>query len=237
MRVRGAAAVDLGAGYLVAACDALAAIGAMPEDTVAAPWPLVGRFTARVALMEVLALGAEPCLLAVTASVAPDEVLAGTATEAAVAGLASDAVAWSSEHNMAPAQTAVGVTAVGVAQRLRLARAGCGLAVLALGRPKVGSAVRLDDPEIADLPALRRVLAVGDAVVAVAPAGSRGLASRSEALAAEAGMRFAPDFPPGWDGEASAGPATALVCVTADPGAVGAAFGGPWARIGRLRPC
>ena len=238
MRVRGAAVARLAAGHLVTACDALGAIGAMPGDALAAPWPVVGRFTARVALMEILALGAEPRLLAVTASVAAEDILAGAAAEAATAGLASDAIAWSSERNTEPVQTAVGVTAVGIAERLRLARPGGGLAVLALGRPKVGRAVRLHDPEIADLPALRRVLAC-PGVVAVTPAGSGGLAARGDALAREAGMRFQGDFPPGWDGAASAGPATALVCVTAAAAAevAGAAFGGPWAVIGRLVAC
>jgi hypothetical protein len=234
--VRGAAAVATAAGYLLAACDALGAIGAMPADTVAAPWPLVGRLTARVALMELIALGAEPRLLAVAAVVAPGAVLAGVREEAAVAGLAEDDVAWSAERNMAPKQTAVGVTAVGLAPALRLARAGSGLAMLALGRPKAGAAVWLGDPETADLPALRRVLAC-PSTVAVSPAGSGGLAERAQALAAEAGMRFVPEFPADWDPAASAGPATALVCVTPEPDAVAAAFGGPAAVIGRLVPC
>jgi hypothetical protein len=236
VKVRGAVAVRTPLGYLVAACDGLAAIGAMPADAVTAPWPVVGAFTARVALMELMALGAEPRLLTVTASLAPADVVAGAVREAGRAGLGEGDVAWSAEHNVDPAQTAVGVTAVGIAPVLRLARAGPGLAAVALGRPKVGRDVRLDDPEIADLPALRRVLAC-PAAVAVSPAGSGGLAARARALADEAGMRFAPGAPPGWDVTASAGPATSLVCVTADPEAIRTAFRGPAAVIGRFLPC
>ncbi|HVB10807.1 MAG TPA: hypothetical protein VNM16_10635 [Bacillota bacterium] len=234
MRVRGAAVCRIPMGYMVATCDALSAIGPMPGDAVAAPWPVVGRFTARVALMGLISLGAEPAL--VTATATAEAAVAGVVEEAALAGLQAESVAWSSEHNMTAAQTAVGVTAVGLAPVLRLLRTGQGLAVLALGRPKVGAAVKVEDPEVADLPALHRVMAC-PSTLAATPAGSGGLVARAQCLAGEAGMRFIADFPDGWPATASAGPATSLVCVSSEPAAVGAAAGLPWAVIGRLVPC
>ena len=54
---------------LVIACDCAGGIGPKAGDAIKVSAEIIGRFTARVALMEVLAIGAEPISLVNTLSV------------------------------------------------------------------------------------------------------------------------------------------------------------------------
>ncbi len=192
---------------LALACDSAGGVGDQPADAVAAPGEVVGRFTARVALAEILSVGATPLLASASCCVDPRcaaSLLAGVRAELTEAGCPELPIAISTEQNLPTVQTGIGVTIVG-AMACPWARARAGDALFVLGVPKVGRAVRLGDPEIADLPLLRRVL---PQVRAIVPAGSRGVWHEALVLAAEAGLEAVA-------GEAvpagSAGPATALV--------------------------
>ena len=201
---------------LVLACDAAGGVGPKSGDSVLCSADIVGRFTARVALMEVLAAGAAPVALVCTACVEPDPtgagLLAGAMAEARFAGLSPEAITGSSEKNLPTHQTGLGVTAIGRASRSRLrpGRARPGDLVVAIGRPKVGSNVRWDDPEIADLPLIRQ-LADSDGVHDILPVGSRGIAAELADLATSASLQIAPLPAPGWDLSASGGPSTCVL--------------------------
>lgn len=226
---------------LVVACDALGAIGAKPADVVACPPEVVGRFTARVALMELLAAGARPLGVTVAACAEPEptgaSLLAGVLAEAALVGLGPDTVSGSSEKNVPTTQTGLGVTAFGRARRsaLRPGSAQPGDLVLAIGRPKVGAAVGLDDPETADLPLLL-TLAGSPAVHDLLPVGSRGILAEASELAAAAGLAWAPVPAPGWDLQASAGPSTCVLAAIpeANLGQLTAGLTQPWTPVARL---
>lgn len=241
MRLRDLTVLTLpGGGRLLVACDAAGGIGPKLHDQVAVPGEVLGRLTARVALMEVLAAGGKPLLLVNTASVEPDPtgaaILAGIRQEALLAGLGTDAITGSFEKNIPTVQTGLGVTALALAPQggPRLARPGD--LVLAVGRPKVGSEVRVDDPEIADLP-LVRWLASQPLVHDILPVGSRGIAAEAADLAASAGLSLEwLEGEEGWDLAKSAGPATCLL-VAAPPGALPAlalTLAQPWVVIARL---
>ncbi|MCL6450900.1 MAG: hypothetical protein K6T75_06375 [Acetobacteraceae bacterium] len=232
LRLRGAsvkrygdvAAMKLPGGALLAvACDSLGAIGPKPQDRVPAPAYVVGRFTCRVPLMELVALGAEPFLVVCALCVEPEPtgggIMAGVRDEVAQAGLdPGAALLGSTEKNVPTSQTGLGVFALGTLARPRWGRGRPGDLVCAVGLPRVGAGVALEDPAIADIPTLRLALAcpgVGDAV----PVGSRGIAAEAEGLAHRSGCGFAPGAAGALDLCASAGPATCFL-VTAAPAAL-----------------
>lgn len=215
MRRRDVTVLDLPGGErLLVACDALGGIGPKAMDQVQVPGYVVGRFTARVALMEVLAAGGRPVLLVNNACVEPEptgaEILRGIREEARLAGLEPDAITGSFEKNIPTVQTGLGVTAMALASREER-RAAPGDLIIAIGRPKVGPEVHLDDPEIADLP-LGRWLAGERLVHDLLPVGSRGIAAEAAEMAGSAGLGLEWIGPEeGWDLARSAGPATCLL--------------------------
>lgn len=221
-RLRDLLVLETELGSWLLAVDVAAGVGEKPGDAVRAPAYVVGRFTARVALAELLAAGAEPVALADPVGAEPEptgrEVLRGIRDEAAEAGLDLP-VTGSTEKNLPVVQSSVGVVALGFAPpgALRLGPARPGETLWAVGRPKVGASVRLDDPEIADLRALGLLLASPHLHLCV-PAGSGGVAAEGRQLALEAGLTWEPEEAregagPAFPLSASAGPATCLVAV------------------------
>ncbi len=206
---------------LAVACDALGGIGSKRGDSVGVPAYVVGRFACRVPLMELLAVEAAPVAVSCCLCVEPDptgrEIMAGVRDELRAAALeGAVALTGSTEKNVATSQTAVGITVVGTVDRLRWGRARPGDVVLAVGEPKVGEAVSLENPTLADIPTLRLALAhpsSGDAV----PVGSRGIAAEARDLALRSGLVLALDAGRDLDLETSAGPATVFL-VTVAPG-------------------
>lgn len=239
-----------GLGRLAVACDSLGAIGPKPADAVPASGYVVGRFTCRVPLMELVALGAEPFLVVAALAVEPDptgaDIMRGVRDELAAGGLdPAGAVLASSEKNVPTAQTGVGITVLGRLPSadsagdesgLRWGRSRPGDAVIAVGLPRVGASVTLDDPSLADLPTLRLALGyamTGDAV----PVGSRGIRAEAVGLAArtpaERRLWFSAAPAPGLDLDASAGPSTTFL-VTVPPTDIGTF----WRHVGPSgRPC
>lgn len=208
--------VELGGGlYLVLACDSLGGIGEKERDVVRVSPYVVGRFTGRVALMEVLATGAAP--RAVSAAIAGEPaptgegILAGLRDELKATGLALPLVV-STEKNVPTCQTGLGVTAVGTALRadLRLNTTQPGDRLYCVGVPKVGAEVTLEDPLLADCALVQELLAC-PGVHDVIPVGSRGLKGEAEQLAGALGLtlHWEEDLPV--DITKSAGPATCLL--------------------------
>jgi hypothetical protein len=241
MRRRDLTLIDLpGGGRLLVACDAAGGIGPKPFDHVQVPGYILGRFTARVALMEVIAAGGRPILLVNAACVEPDpagaEILEGILAEAALAGLGPEAITGSFEKNVPTVQTGLGVTALALAEG-PLKQAQEGDLVIAIGRPKVGQAVHLGDPEIADLPLALR-LAAEPLVHDLLPVGSRGIAAEAADLAATAGLALEWLAPAaeGWDLTCSAGPATCLLAAIPPRAlpALALTLSQPWAPVARL---
>lgn len=225
---------------LMVATDAAGGIGPKEGDTVKVPAYVLGRFTARVALMELIAAGGRPVLLVNTCCVEPEptgaELLRGVSDEAALLGLGADAITGSFEKNVPTTQTALGVTAMALTDRSSPRRAQPGDLVVAVGLPKVGAEVRLDDPDIADLP-LVAALSAQPEVHDLLPVGSRGIAAEAAALAESAGLtvELLP-AEPGWDLAQSAGPATCCL-VALGPAALPAlalTLDRPWALVARL---
>lgn len=206
-----------GGKLMVAACDSCGAVGSKELDVVKVPPYIVGRFTARVALLEVLAAGARPVLLTVASASDPypttEGILLGVREELQALDLAETQLAITSEKNIPTRQTGLGITAVGVCAKkeLRIALSGPGDDLYCLGIPKIGSEVAAhDDPEIVQGKHILALLASPE-VHDIIPVGSRGILKEAESLALQAGCCFVQENSPPVSLEKSAGPSTCLI--------------------------
>jgi hypothetical protein len=212
-----------GADVLVIAADSNGGLGPKPSDTVAVSGWVLGRFAARVPLLEVIAVGATPTVVVDTLSVEREPtgaaILEGVRAEAAAAGLPLDAVTGSTEDNVPTVATGVGVTVIARARLddLRVGRSRPGDVVVLVGQPKSAPADVFgpDDPEVLSIGALRAALDVPGVHEAL-PIGSSGVAAEVAALARSAGasVEHGRDWPVASD--QSGGPSTAAL-VAASP--------------------
>jgi len=240
---RDVAFVRIGGGRLLAfSCDAAGGIGSKPHDRVRAEPRLVGKLTARVALMELLAVGADPIAVVGAFPVEPEptgnRLLEGVREEVREAGLGKLRILCSSEKNVRVNQTGVGVTAIGLlsASRLKVGRCRVGDEVVAVGRPYVGQeVVRAEEhgwvAETVDVIKLRRSRLVHELI----PVGSRGIFYEAGVVAGDSGLLFNALASAGIDLEKSAGPATVLLAVIRSGGfggVRGVVSGKPVARVG-----
>lgn len=203
---------------LVIACDSLGGIGPKPLDCVHVDGYTVGKFTARVALMETLSVGATPlCVvdnLCVEYEPTGREILRGVCDEAILAGLDPEsAVTGSTEKNISVEQTGIGVTVVGTCKKaaLRIGVSQPNDIVISIGDPSVGEEVMLAESEgricgVADVLKLLSIVGVHE----VLPVGSEGLGHELDVLSASSGLRFMPDLLT-VDLAKSSGPATVLL--------------------------
>ncbi|HVJ47623.1 alpha-ribazole kinase [Desulfitobacterium sp.] len=206
---------------LVIACDSSGAIGSKVLDVVQVPEHITGRFTARVALLEVLAAGAEPKMLTVAISNEDDPtgegILKGVREEIKSLDLAQLPLVISTEKNMITQQTGLGISVIGVADSsaLRLATTQIGDFIYGLGLPKVGPDVAdPEDPEIIRGEHIRNLLGQ-QGVHDIIPVGSQGIRGEAESLACSAKGKLILNFTCAIELNKSAGPATALIFSTA----------------------
>ena len=207
---------------LVIACDSLGGVGPHPGDAVRVEPEIVGYGLARVVLLELAAVRAEPLLVVDALGCAAEpygaRIAAGVARHLEEVGLdPARALSGSTEENMPVAVTSAGIFALGWAApgRLLIGGAQPGDQIWLIARPKVGAEVRFDDselPSFADLKALAEVAGVHELI----PLGSGGVAAELHAIARRGALRFEPLGPPPFELSRSAGPATAaLLCASA----------------------
>jgi hydrogenase maturation factor len=233
------------ADVLVIAADSHGGLGPKPSDTVAVSGWVLGRFAARVPLLEVIAAGATPTAVVDTLSVEREPtgaaILEGVRAEAALAGVTLDGVTGSTEENVSTVATGIGVTVIARAHtdELRVGRARPGDLVVLVGRPKSAPADVFgpDDPDVLSIGALRATMEVPGVHEAL-PIGSKGVAAEVAALAASAGVRA--ERTPGWPvaEDQSGGPSTAALLAVSpatDVDALRAASGLPVWTLARLR--
>lgn len=204
---------------LVIACDSIGGIGPKMHDSVSTTGEEVGRFAARVVLLEIIACGATPILLIDTLSVEREPtgaaIIAGIHEEMRAAGLdPARCLNGSTEENVPTVATGVGVVALGLAttERFRPGRARAGDLLICIGIPKSAPhhSVVSDDPHILHPVALQRLVAL-DTVGDILIVGSRGIAAEAHDLAAYAGLHFVPEPAPAVDLIASGGPGTCCI--------------------------
>ena len=105
---------------LVVGCDSAGGIGPKPLDKVKVSGYTLGKFTTRVALMEVLSVGAKPFCLTNALGVEPDptglEIVKGIKSEVSTLALPLEIIG-SMEKTVKVQQTGIGVTVVGLAPK------------------------------------------------------------------------------------------------------------------------
>jgi len=205
--------------HLVVACDSDGAIGTKLHDVVKCPNYVLGRFAARVPLLEILCCGAVPIVVVDALSVEMNptgkEIISGIRDEAYAAGVRSaDMITGSTEDNIPTSQTGVGVVVIGFVREadFKPGKSLTGDAVISIGLPKSGPTdlVKLDDPEIVHLHTLLNLVQI-DFVHDIVPVGSKGIFYEAQALAATASKNFqvAQDVP--LNLSKSAGPSTCVL--------------------------
>jgi hypothetical protein len=162
------------AEYIILSCDSTGGIGRKPGDSLQVDPFLVGRYGARVTLMEILSVGAHPLVLINTLCVemhpTGQRIVEGIQKEAGDMAI----ITGSSEENMKTIQTGMGITAMGVAQSLKINMCRQGEYIAALGTPSVGTHVLACEHEfltLHDVKRLRQVSYIGDII----PVGSQGI--------------------------------------------------------------
>ena len=195
------------------------AVGPKELDEVKVDGKVLGKFLARVALMDVTAIGAFPLLLSVTLSVEKEptgnQILEGIKREAQNLGLDPNQVIMeNTEDNFQTTQTGAGLTVIGFAneEELRLGKTCPKDLVVAIGRPKVGSEVLAAEArgEIADLKNITQ-LSQRKYVHDIVPVGTLGIASAAEMMAYGVGRQLKLLEVQGLDLCKSAGPATVVL--------------------------
>jgi selenophosphate synthetase-related protein len=208
---------------IVAGSTSSGAVGPKEMDKVKVDGRMLGKFLARVALMDVIATGAFPLLLSVTLGVERDptgnEIIEGIKREARSIGLdPNQALMENTEDNFQTVQTGAGLTVVGLANEdeLRVGKTMPGDLIVAIGRPKVGDEVIPAEVrgEIADLKNVTQ-LTGRKYVRDIAPVGGFGVASEAKMMAYAVGRQLKLFEVQGLDLNKTAGPAT-VVLVTVD---------------------
>lgn len=209
---------------MVIGCDSAGGIGPKPLDKIRVDGYTLGKFTARVAIMEVLSTGAKPICLVDALSVEPEptgiEIIKGVKDEAKEAGLDPKlAVTGSSEKNIPVEQTGIGVTVIGMTKKelLRIGVSQPRDVVVAIGAPCVGDEVILAEKErkTADISDILRLLDI-NFIHEIVPVGSEGIAHEIGTLAKESNLNFKLPDQLKVDVKKSAGPATVILASLPD---------------------
>lgn len=224
--------------YIVIACDSAGAIGDKEFDVVKAPPELVGALTARVAILELLAVGSNVKMLSAAICCEPEptgrRILNGINEELKRLGNSEMPIAISTEKNFLTSQTGVGVTAVGTCEASKL-RIGCSRAgdiVHCIGIPKIGNEIEgAEDEQIVkagDIEVLLSTAGVND----ILPVGSNGILKEATLMANVSGKQFKADMDIKLDMKKSAGPSTCAIFSCSPETEVSRIFKTPVSKIG-----
>ncbi|MGD0424052.1 MAG: AIR synthase related protein [Candidatus Bathyarchaeia archaeon] len=204
---------------LVVGCDSTGAVGQKPLDALKVHPSIVGKFTARVALMEVIAVGARPISLSVALCVEPKptgrEIMNGVRNELRTSRIKDITVVQSSEKNFPVKQTSVGTMVNGIVENRRLKIGKCKHNdwLIAVGDPRVGreviegeragSITDLNDAfDLLELPYVHEII----------PVGSRGISREARTITTDSRLHFYPARNATVNLKKSAGPATVILC-------------------------
>ena len=204
---------------LVVGSTSSGGIGPKVMDQIKVEGQILGKFLARVALMDVAATGAFPLLISVTLGVEKEptghEILQGIQNESQVLGLEPNQVLMANtEDNFKTVQTGVGLTVIGLANddQLRIGKTHPGDLLLALGKPRIGDEVvpsesRGEIANLTDVTLLSQKKFVHDIVTV----GSNGIAFEARMLANGVGRQLKLKKVNKLDLIKSAGPATVVL--------------------------
>ncbi len=169
---------------VVVSSDCSASIGGEENDVVKVDPFLVGKFGTRVAVFEVLCVGAEPYALVsgISAEKHAERIIEGIKSEAK--GLK---IFGSTEKNFPTKTTFFSVFCIGFADELRVGRSNPGDYVVAVGTPSVGYEVVENENDLPDVKTVRKLLEIANDLI---PTGSGGVKKEIEVLESETSLEF-----------------------------------------------
>lgn len=196
---------------LVTAVDSCGGIGMLTQDVLKTSAQIVGNYTARVSLMEVLCTGAKPLFATLAVSNAPDyaqQILQGVR---AVIGEELPC-AISTEKNMNTCMTGVGISITGSCNKndLKLGLAKDGDLLYCLGTPLVGAETLAPDAVMLSAQMIEALLRDQN-VHTLIPVGSHGILSEAQLLAKESTLTVSMHEHCSLDLIKSAGPSSCAV--------------------------
>lgn len=217
-KVRDLTLVPISKGkVLVIACDSCGSVGMKEGDVLKVPVYFTGRFTSRVAIMEVLSAGAEVVTLtnSVCCEMNPtgEEVIRGIKDELKAAEIEEVVLTGSTEENFPTYSTGIGITVIGIADEyvLKVNKIKEPCAIISVGKPKVGSEIDLErDEDIINYNHLKELLA-HPFVYEIVPGGSKGIRYEAELLAKNNGFVFKSNEEADIDMDKSCGPSTIAI--------------------------
>lgn len=195
----------------VSAVDSCGGIGKEMHDTLQVDPVIVGMFTARVALLEIMAAGANPVFASLAVSNGPNTAEPLIRGARKILGDGFPCVI-STEKNMRTSMTGLGVTITGLCKKdnLLTARAKPGDILYCVGTPLVGEETLDEKAKLFSVKELE-ILLKNPHVHAVIPVGSKGIAAEAEILAMESNLSSKLNWNSGIDLCKSAGPSTCAV--------------------------
>ncbi|MFA7288519.1 MAG: AIR synthase related protein [Melioribacteraceae bacterium] len=180
--------------WIVTACDSDGGIGPKEGDSFFSTGYELGRFAARVPLIEILASGSIPIIVIDTLTVEMEptgkEIIRGIKDEAALAGIKNNlAITGSTEDNVKTIQTGIGVVVIGIVTKedFKSASSLDGDLIVLIGLPKSAPEFKInyDDVDIIN-PAIIMELRKYDFVHDILPIGSKGIQHEFSELAKSA---------------------------------------------------
>lgn len=201
----------------VISCDSLGAIGNKKHDILKIDEEIVGRTTVKVALSEVLCLGAKPIVISDTLSVEMDptgqKILIGIKSELEENGISDIVFTGSTEENFPTSMTGIGITVIAKAniEDLKIKRIKAGMHISLLGYPRVGSEV-LSSNDVLTLKDYIKISKSREIVEAI-PVGSKGISYEIGILEKISGLKVEANFPQHLDVLKSGGPSTCCIVV------------------------
>lgn len=203
--------------YLVIACDSSGAIGDKEDDVIKVPAEIVGYYAARVALMEILSVGAKVSTVIDTLAVEMEptgrKIIDGIQRQLKEAGMETIFLNGSTEENIPTRQTGMGITIIGEVDKnqAKINKSQKGDYVVVLGIPKVGNEINIPvDNEICSIDDIKTLLN-SKVVREIYPVGSKGILYEANYLAKSNNMTLKIYENLEVDIEKSGGPATILI--------------------------
>ena len=174
--------------FLLTAVDISAAIGEKEFDVLSVQPELTGKLTTRVALLEIIASGADVVAISdvIGAEMNPTgkRIIAGIKEELQNAELSHLELNGSTEENMMTSQTSEGVMVIGVANasQLKINNISDDALLFGYGEPRMGQEL-LEKPDLEVSYNLVRQMLRRDDVLEIVPIGSKGIEFEATQLA------------------------------------------------------
>lgn len=207
---------------MVVACDSCGSVGMKEGDSLKVNPFYTGKYTARMALLEVLCTGAE--IVTVVDAICNEmkntgeEIIKGIEEELKGAGINRVVLTGSTEENFPTVSTALGITVIGIVDTnaLRVNNVRTDSIVVSIGLPKVGEEIELDNDEDIVHYSDIEILLHTEGVYEIIPVGSKGIFYEARQPARFNGMKLKIEENIRVDINKSAGPSTVIIAAVSD---------------------